>query len=126
MYRHAPAAYRPYRPYRAYRPYRPYRPTSSVSPLSGVSGLPALWKRGLFRLWRKRRGRRGHHRFATGLIAQQAIAPRRYYGPAPRRVYRGAPAWSPEWYAYCARKYRSFNPRTGYYLAYSGRYRFCR
>eukprot|EP00873_Tetraselmis_striata_P045193 jgi/Tetstr1/465457/TSEL_010141.t1 len=55
-----------------------------------------------------------------------AIAPRRYYGPAPRRVYRGAPAWSPEWYAYCARKYRSFNPRTGYYLAYSGRYRFCR
>jgi hypothetical protein len=26
----------------------------------------------------------------------------------------------------CSRKYRSFNPRTGRYLAYSGRYRRCR
>lgn len=52
-------------------------------------------------------------------------AQRRHYAPPPP-VYRGRyAAWSPEWYAYCARKYRSFNPRTGYFLAYSGRYRFC-
>ena len=46
---------------------------------------------------------------------------RRYY----RRVYRPVP-WTPEWYDYCMRKYRSFNPETGYYVTYSGRLRFCR
>ncbi len=44
-----------------------------------------------------------------------------------RRVYRYRPRpWTPEWYDYCAAKYRSFNPETGYYRTYSGRYRFCR
>jgi hypothetical protein len=32
---------------------------------------------------------------------------------------------SPEWNAYCAAKYRSFDPATGMYLAYSGTYRMC-
>jgi hypothetical protein len=37
-----------------------------------------------------------------------------------------APAqFTPEWYAYCEAKYRSFNPETGMYLAYSGTYRMC-
>ncbi|QDG79280.1 BA14K family protein [Labrenzia sp. PHM005] len=49
----------------------------------------------------------------------------RYYRPAPIVTYRPAP-WSNAWYNYCSSKYRSFNPRTGYYLAYSGNYRFCR
>jgi hypothetical protein len=45
--------------------------------------------------------------------------------------YYGAPAvgyqpWTPEWYAYCRAKYRSFNPSTGYYLGYDGVYHFCR
>ncbi len=61
-------------------------------------------------------------------------APRRYYQPAPRRYYyQPAPrryyapaAWTPAWYRYCSRKYRSFNPNTGYYRPYSGGYRFCR
>ena len=44
---------------------------------------------------------------------------------APPTAYR-APAFSPEWIAYCARKYRSFNPRTGTYVAYSGKIRMCR
>lgn len=57
---------------------------------------------------------------------------------AYRRAYndcmagRGAPArrgglepWTPEWYDYCGRKYRSFNPKTGYYTTYSGKKRFC-
>ncbi len=42
-----------------------------------------------------------------------------------RRAYRPRP-WTPEWYDYCAARYRSFNPETGYYRTYSGRYRFCR
>jgi len=32
---------------------------------------------------------------------------------------------TPEWNAYCAAKYRSFNPDTGMYLANSGTYRMC-
>lgn len=32
---------------------------------------------------------------------------------------------TPEWHAYCAAKYRSYNPDTGMYLAYSGTYRMC-
>jgi hypothetical protein len=38
---------------------------------------------------------------------------------------RPAP-WTPEWYDYCARKFRSFNPDTGKYLSFSGEYRLCR
>ncbi|MGE0211092.1 MAG: BA14K family protein [Parvibaculaceae bacterium] len=33
---------------------------------------------------------------------------------------------SPAWYDYCASKYRSFNPRTGRYLARSGAWVRCR
>ncbi len=41
------------------------------------------------------------------------------------------PAMAPEpftaeWHAYCAAKYRSFDPTTGLYLAYSGVHRMCR
>ncbi|MCA1243763.1 BA14K family protein [Stappia stellulata] len=127
IYRHAPRqAYRPYRPYRAYRPYRPYRAYRPYRPYPAYRPYPRYGSGVYFGYGGNGAAAAGIIGLATGLIAQQAIAPRRYYGPAPRRVYRGAPAWSPEWYAYCARKYRSFNPRTGYYLAYSGRYRFCR
>lgn len=44
---------------------------------------------------------------------------------------RAAPArvvlepWTPEWYDYCASRFRSFNARTGYYTTYSGRKKFC-
>lgn len=86
---------------------------------------------------------------AGALIASTATHPRyynhpRYYrhpAPPPPRVYyrqfhhqpphpslRGAELqpWTPQWYASCARRYRSFNPDTGYFLANSGQYRFCR
>lgn len=46
--------------------------------------------------------------------------------PAPRRQRGGLEPWSPEWYDYCEGKYRSFNPRTGYYTTYGGEQRFCR
>ncbi len=63
---------------------------------------------------------------------------RRVYDRAYRRcerdrrrpaAYRGGgrpAAGTPEWYDYCASKYRSFNPDTGYYRTYSGKYRRCR
>jgi hypothetical protein len=47
----------------------------------------------------------------------------RYYGSA--QVY-GYQSGSPEWIAACARKYRSFEPRTGLYTAHSGYKRRCR
>ncbi len=34
--------------------------------------------------------------------------------------------WTDAWYNYCASKYRSFNPETGRYRTYSGKYRLCR
>jgi hypothetical protein len=34
--------------------------------------------------------------------------------------------WSEGWYAYCQRKYRSFDPETGTYLSYSGERRLCK
>jgi hypothetical protein len=46
-----------------------------------------------------------------------------YYGDAP--VYGYQPG-SPEWIAACARKYRSFEPRTGLYTTYNGYKRRCR
>lgn len=33
--------------------------------------------------------------------------------------------WSPGWYDYCTRKYRSFNPKNGTFLGYDGQYHFC-
>lgn len=47
-----------------------------------------------------------------------------YRAPA-NAGYRPRP-WTEEWYDYCAAKYRSFNPETGRYLSYSGKYRQCR
>ncbi|MHC5652665.1 BA14K family protein [Stappia sp. ICDLI1TA098] len=89
---------------RYYRPYRPYRYDPGPGIALGIMGL------------------------ATGAIIGQSLnsGGRDYIDP-PVRVHRARPApWTPDWYAYCARKYRSFNPETGYFLAYSGRYRFCR
>lgn len=34
--------------------------------------------------------------------------------------------YTAEWYAACARKYRSFNAKTGRYLAHSGKYHLCK
>lgn len=72
--------------------------------------------------------------FATGAIVGSALSQPRYYAPPPppvyyqpQPVYYGAPApWTPAWYSYCSSKYRSFNPSTGTFLGYDGRYHFCR
>lgn len=80
--------------------------------------------------------------------------PRRVYRPYRPRVYPGVPyvlpappvyrapvhrvpagipytktglaPYTPEWFAYCSRKFKSFDPRSGTYLAYSGKRRYCR
>lgn len=92
---------------------------------------------------------------ATGVIAQDIFrgryydpyyTPAQYYRPhRPRRPYYAPPPppprwhrprrnnyrarfepWTPAWYRYCSRRYRTFNPSTGYYIARPGQYRFCR
>ena len=78
--------------------------------------------------------------FGVGAILGGALsgphyyAPGYYYQPAPRVYYQTAPVvgtyglapWTPEWYAYCESRYRSFSPKTGYFLGYDGEYHFCR
>lgn len=65
---------------------------------------------------------------AIGLgLGLSALASRPSYGyyAEPSYNYRPAP-WSPAWYDYCFDRYRSFNPRTGYFKGYDGEYHFCR
>ncbi|MGI9484104.1 MAG: BA14K family protein [Hyphomicrobiales bacterium] len=52
----------------------------------------------------------------------EAQQPARY---APAQAY-APPEGSQEWIEYCTAKYKSFDPQTGMYLAYSGKYRRCR
>lgn len=70
--------------------------------------------------------------FGVGAIVGSALTPREvyvvpppppptYYGP----VAYGPPPWSPDWYAYCSSRYRSFNPNTGYFVGFDGVPRFC-
>jgi hypothetical protein len=70
--------------------------------------------------------------FVAGAVIGSALSQPRYYEPAPEYyapapVYYGRPEpWTGQWYRYCASKYRSFNPDTGYFRTRSGAYRFCR
>lgn len=66
---------------------------------------------------------------AAGAIALGAIINSnsvRHVAPPPP-VYRasGLQPWSPSWYRYCDRKYRSFNANTGTYRGYDGQDHFC-
>lgn len=63
--------------------------------------------------------------FGAGVLLGTALAqPRYYYPPAPR--YRYAPAYYGNTDAYCASKYRSYNPYTKTYTGYDGRQHYCR
>ena len=55
--------------------------------------------------------------FGTGFFVGSILAQPRYYAPAPRGMSRDA---------YCHRKYRSYNSRTGTYTGYDGRQHYCR
>lgn len=76
--------------------------------------------------------------FAIGTLFGNATARPRYYAPAPVYVmppppvvYQPMPVyyvpqpWTPEWYSYCARKYTSFDARSGTYLGYDGYRHMC-
>ena len=67
--------------------------------------------------------------FVAGTIVGTAVTsqPRVVYAqPQTGVVHGGLQPWTPAWYSYCSQRYRSFNPQTGYFLAYSGHYTFCR
>jgi len=58
-----------------------------------------------------------------GFALGNAIAQPRYYRRAP--AYAGAcRPWTRTWYARCSR-FKTFNPRTGYYFYKPGKRRFC-
>lgn len=67
---------------------------------------------------------------AGAMIGSSMAQSRTYHAPPPRyrapRVNYAPAPWTADWYAYCASKYRSFDPRTGTYITYSGYERLCR
>jgi hypothetical protein len=69
--------------------------------------------------------------FAVGTLFGHAAAQPRYVGPrpvyvAPAPVVYGPAPWTPRWYSYCSAKYRSFDPRSGTYIAVNGVRYMCR
>ncbi|TLP48622.1 MULTISPECIES: BA14K family protein [Cohaesibacter] len=92
----------------------------------GAAGAAALYHHSNKR-WN--RARNHYHRtFRRGCHTHNGVRHchrARSYRASP--VYSGRPRpWTRAWYRYCSNKYRSFNPRTGYFTTYSGRKRFCR
>ena len=57
--------------------------------------------------------------FGAGVLLGSALTAPRYYAPTAPRYYGDRNA-------YCARKYRSYNPYTGTYTGYDGRQHYCR
>ncbi len=55
-----------------------------------------------------------------GAVVGSALVAPRVYGPPPPAYYGpaayGPEPWTPDWYTYCAQRYRSFNPHTGYFI----------
>ncbi|WP_305953007.1 BA14K family protein [Beijerinckia mobilis] len=60
-----------------------------------------------------------------GLAAGAAIAGSAANAAPPPGYYGAPPAPDPNWIAYCARKYRSFDPSSGTYLSYDGNRYLC-
>jgi len=61
------------------------------------------------------------------VYAAPYAAPRYYGAPAPVVAYDDRPPpWTPQWYAYCTGKYRSFDPATGTFQPYHGPRQLCR
>ena len=77
--------------------------------------------------------------FGVGTLFGNATARPRYYAPAPvyvaparpiyvepAPVYYELEPWTPDWYAYCGSRYRSFDARSGTYIGRDGYRRMCR
>jgi hypothetical protein len=72
--------------------------------------------------------------FAAGTLFGTATARPRYYYYEPVPVYVAPPPvaysyapepWTPEWYAYCGKRFVSFDARSGTYLGHDGYRRMC-
>jgi hypothetical protein len=112
-------------------------PARNMLPAAGVGGLSndlvqnVQWRRhGGYYGWRGgyyRRDRGGE--IAAGVLGGLALGaiigsaasapPPVYYAPGPNYA-------ADDWMAYCASKYRSFDPRSGTYLGYDGYRHPCR
>lgn len=96
----------------------PAQGLSSAVPAAGSSDLIEDVRHG--RRWHR------HHRglaygaggFAAGAILGAALASQAQ--AQPQVIYGG------DWHAYCASKYRSYDPYTGTFLGYDGRRHPCR
>ncbi len=76
--------------------------------MGGAIGSSAKWRDTYNRAYRR--------------CVQAHSQPAQYQQPVRRAA---PPEGTQEWIDYCARKYKSFDPQTGMYLAYSGKYRRC-
>jgi hypothetical protein len=90
------------------------------APAPAAAGNGDAWGAGLFG-------------FGVGAIIGSALAPQEVYvvPPPPPAYYYGPvafgpPPWTPDWYAYCSSRYRSFDPSTGYFMGYDGYPHLCR
>ncbi len=114
-----------------YRHYRHHHSNGGAAVAAGVAGLAVGVMLG---------GALARDRYDSTYYEERHYGPpatvyveRRYYraGPPPpyappaRVAHRPAP-WSPDWYAYCHSKYRSFDRRSGTYQPYHGPRRLCR
>ncbi|PLX37311.1 MAG: hypothetical protein C0606_10865 [Hyphomicrobiales bacterium] len=144
FYRGGGRAYRgrAFRAGRAYGPRRAYRAAPRFRNRAAWRNRHNVWRRyprpprrwgpprgG--RPWRHWRGHRYYYYrgdwWPYAWLGGVVVLPSVVYRDAPPRYYYDAPRpWTPEWYAYCASKYRTFNPRSGYYFYKPGKQRFCR
>lgn len=60
-----------------------------------------------------------------GLIGGMLTRPEPPPPPPPPVVEVPLEPWSQEWYDWCGNKYRTFDPRTGYYQGFDGDKHFC-
>lgn len=85
------------------------------------------WRRHGYHRWHRR-----HHGGAVaagvigGLALGAILGAAAASAPPPPPVYYGPAYADGDWLAYCASKYRSFDPRTGTYLGYDGLRHPCR
>jgi hypothetical protein len=119
-----------------------YTPVAPATPVAPIVPAPRPWYQG-GNHWR------GHHSlyggapnpdftFATpGWGGPWFYSPHTYYEPGRPAVVMPEPVaplivagrpepWSSQWYAYCASRFRSFEPSTGFYTTYSGDRQMCR
>lgn len=77
----------------------------------------------------KHHHKHGHHGWGYGAAGVAGLAAGALIANSlaqPQVVYAAPPAYGSNWYAYCASRYRSFDPRTGTYVGYDGYRRPCR